>query len=546
MNHIRNCLIIAILLITIIDNALAQKRATGADAITSGDLESYVTFLASPLLRGRVNGGPELEIAQEFIATNARLLGLKPANGTSFFQPYTVLRQSVDPGKTMIQVIPEGQDTITIKDPVVQLFPRSPSDFKLDGEVVFAGYGIKDENQGYDDFEFITTEGKILLVMTGSPAAEEGKISLPEEADPAGFKSMMERIRTLMFSKARAVLIVMGPRSGYSTIEEAYPGITDELNSTKTLKGDKPLTYNFPGSVKILFVSTVVADELFKGSGTSLAELQKKIDTTRKPQSFSVTGKRIMITEAVRSDELTLKNVVAYVEGSDPVLRDEFIIFSSHADHIGTSGGKVNPGADDDASGCAALLSIAKAFQSLENKPKRSILFLWVSGEEIGLFGSKSYVRDPVVPLEKTIVDLNMDMIGRVKGVADSTSETPMTGPGEVFVITGKQSRELLSIAEDVDGDINLNFDYSLSGRDHPLQLFARSDHYNFVLNDIPVLFFTTGLHSDYHSPEDVAERLDFNKMEQITKAMFSIGYIVADKKVRLKVNNPYSKWQKN
>jgi len=546
MNHIRNCLIIAILLITIIDNALAQKRATGADAITSGDLESYVTFLASPLLRGRVNGGPELEIAQEFIATNARLLGLKPANGTSFFQPYTVLRQSVDPGKTMIQVIPEGQDTITIKDPVVQLFPRSPSDFKLDGEVVFAGYGIKDENQGYDDFEFITTEGKILLVMTGSPAAEEGKISLPEEADPAGFKSMMERIRTLMFSKARAVLIVMGPRSGYSTIEEAYPGITDELNSTKTLKGDKPLTYNFPGSVKILFVSTVVADELFKGSGTSLAELQKKIDTTRKPQSFSVTGKRIMITEAVRSDELTLKNVVAYVEGSDPVLRDEFIIFSSHADHIGTSGGKVNPGADDDASGCAALLSIAEAFQSLENKPKRSILFLWVSGEEIGLFGSKSYVRDPVVPLEKTIADLNMDMIGRVKGVADSTSETPMTGPGEVFVITGKQSRELLSIAEDVDGDINLNFDYSLSGRDHPLQLFARSDHYNFVLNDIPVLFFTTGLHSDYHSPEDVAERLDFNKMEQITKAMFSIGYIVADKKVRLKVNNPYSKWQKN
>jgi hypothetical protein len=546
MNHIRNCLIIAILLITIIDNASSQKRAAGADAITSGDLESYVTFLASPLLRGRVNGGPELEIAQEFIATNARLLGLKPANGTSFFQPYTVLRQSVDPAKTMIQVIPEGQDTITIKDPVVQLFPRSPSDFKLDGEVVFAGYGIKDENQGYDDFEFITTEGKVLLVMTGSPAAEEGKISLPEEADPAGFKSMMERIRTLMFSKARAVLIVMGPRSGYSTIEEAYPGITDELNSTKTLKGDKPLTYNFPGSVKILFVSTVVADELFKGSGTSLAELQKKIDTTRKPQSFSVTGKRIMITEAVRSDELTLKNVVAYVEGSDPVLRDEFIIFSSHADHIGTSGGKVNPGADDDASGCAALLSIAEAFQSLENKPKRSILFLWVSGEEIGLFGSKSYVRDPVVPLEKTIVDLNMDMIGRVKGVADSTSETPMTGPGEVFVITGKQSRELLSIAEDVDGDINLNFDYSLSGRDHPLQLFARSDHYNFVLNDIPVLFFTTGLHSDYHSPEDVAERLDFNKMEQITKAMFSIGYIVADKKVRLKVNNPYSKWQKN
>jgi hypothetical protein len=136
-----------------------------------------------------------------------------------------------------------------------------------------------------------------------------------------------------------------------------------------------------------------------------------------------------------------------------------------------------------------------------------------------------------------------MDMIGRVKGIADSTSETPMTGPDDVFVITGKQSRELLSIAEDVDRETTLDFDYSLSGRDHPLQLFSRSDHYSFVIHDIPVLFFTTGLHSDYHSPGDVIGKIDFKKMELITRAMFRIGFIVADRKTRLKVNNPYSKW---
>jgi Zn-dependent M28 family amino/carboxypeptidase len=292
-----------------------------------------------------------------------------------------------------------------------------------------------------------------------------------------------------------------------------------------------------------MFVDRSVADELLKGTRTTLKELQIKIDTDLKSHSFTIPGKKLRITEAVTSDELTLSNVAAYIEGSDPVLRNEFVVFSGHYDHIGTSGGMVNSGADDNASGCAALLSIAKAFQSLEKKPLRSVLFLWVSGEEIGLFGSKSYMKNPLVPIEKTVADLNMDMIGRVKGIADSTSETPMTGPDDVFVITGKQSRELLSIAEDVDRETTLDFDYSLSGRDHPLQLFSRSDHYSFVIHDIPVLFFTTGLHSDYHSPGDVIGKIDFKKMELITRAMFRIGFIVADRKTRLKVNNPYSKW---
>jgi len=546
MKHNITILFIIILLISVTANASAQKKPSGADVITSEDLESHVSFLASPLLKGRMNGGPELEIAQQYIVSNARLLGLRPANGTSFFQPYTVLEHSVDREKTMISVIPEGQDTINIMEAIVQLFPRSPSDFILDGEVVFAGYGLKNEKQNYNDFENISAEGKILLVMTGTPLQEAGKKYPSEEGDRLLFWNTVRKTNTLMSTKAKAILIVMDPKSGYTSIEGAYPGISGDLNSSKSLKGDKPRTFNFPGAAKIMFVNTAVADELLSGTGTSLAELQKKIDTAREPQSFAIPGKRLMIKEAVRSHELILNNVVAYIEGSDPVLRDEFIVYSSHTDHIGTSLGRINSGADDNASGCAALLSIAEAFQSLEKKPLRSILFLWVSGEEIGLFGSKSYVRNPVVPLEKTVVDLNMDMIGRVKGIADSTSETPVTGPDEVFVITGNQSRELLSIAEEVDEGTDLDFDYSLSGRDHPLQLFSRSDHFNFVVNDIPVLFFTTGLHSDYHSPGDVIEKLDFNKMERITKAMFRIGYIVADKKAKLKVNNPYSKWQKN
>jgi len=238
-----------------------------------------------------------------------------------------------------------------------------------------------------------------------------------------------------------------------------------------------------------------------------------------------------------------LHNVAAWIEGSDPELRKEFVVFSGHADHVGITGGQIHPGADDNASGCAAMLEIAQAFQSLPKKPLRSILFLWVTGEEIGLFGSQSYVNNPLFPLEKTVADLNIDMIGRVKGVADTTDETPMTGKNGVFVITGNQSKELLAIAEEVDRKSVLDLDYSLSGRNHPLQLFSRSDHFNFVKKDIPVLFFTTGLHSDYHKPEDTAGKLDYAKMELITKIVYEIGFTVANRKTRLVVDNPYSKW---
>ena len=228
------------------------------------------------------------------------------------------------------------------------------------------------------------------------------------------------------------------------------------------------------------------------------------------------------------------------------MLKNEFIVFSGHYDHIGTSGDKVNTGADDDASGCAAILSIAEAFQGLEKKPLRSILFLWVSGEEVGLFGSETYVNNPLFPLENTLADLNMDMIGRTRSIADSTDETPMTGPDTVFVITGGQSKDLLEIADNIDRKSKLAFDYSLSGRDHPLQLFSRSDHFNFVEKDIPVLFFTTGLHSDYHSPRDVVEKIDFKKMELITRTMYEIGLTLANRKTRITVDNPYSSWGKS
>jgi hypothetical protein len=361
------------------DFVYSQANTNTASQITSSDMKSYVTFLASPLLKGRQNGEAGLEIAALYIASQAKLAGLKPADGNSYFQSYSVMKKVRNPKFPPMQLILKNKDTIIINEPRYELVPTDPS--------------------------FILPEG--------------------------------------------------------SVVNE-------------------------------------------------------------------------------------LKNVAGYIEGSDSILKNEVIVFSCHYDHIGTSGSRVNPGADDDASGCAALLSIAKAFQSLEKKPLRSILFLWLSGEEIGLFGSEAYIREPLFPLEKTIADLNIDMIGRDKESVDSTSDTPMTGLNSVFVITDNQSKELSEIANEVDSGSVLNFDYSLSGRYHPLHLFARSDHYNFVKKDIPILCFTTGIHSDYHTSGDVFNKLDFKKMELIARTAYQIGLTIANRETRLIIDNPFSSWEKN
>ena len=521
----------------------SQQKSPGTDIITSSDLESYVRFLASPLLNGRKNGDPGLDIAQEYIVSNAKLLGLKPVNGTSYLQPYQVIKKAIDPKKSVIRIVSDINDTTILRDNIYQFFPEDPSDISIEGEVVFAGYGLNRENYNYNDFEGIPTEGKILLVMTRSPTSEDGSKYLFEGDNWSDFRSYAIKLRSLLFSRAKAIIFVMDPKSGFTSLEEQDPGIASAISSSIHLKGDSSKVFSLPGMMRILFVNRSVADELLKGTGQTLTEIQNKIDSELRPESLRITGKHILIDLKTSTEEITLNNIAGYIEGSDPILKNEFIVFSSHTDHIGGSGRIINYGADDNATGCAALLSIAEAFQNLEKKPLRSIMFLWVSGEEIGLFGSEYYVNNPLVPLENTVADLNMDMIGRVKGVADTTSDNPMSGPNEVFVITGNQSRELVNIAKDVDDDSPLDFDYSLSGRNHPLQLFTRSDHYNFVKKDIPVLFFTTGLHTDYHTPGDVVEKIDFIKMEKITEALFRIGYNVANMKSRLKVNNPFSKW---
>ncbi|HLN56403.1 MAG TPA: M20/M25/M40 family metallo-hydrolase [Bacteroidales bacterium] len=527
------------LLITLQTSIYSQKKPE--DRITASELETHVTFLASPLLRGRLNGAPELGIAAEYIASQAKLIGLRPANGDSYFQTYPVLQTKMDLQKSGVKVSSPG-DTLTLIDPVYNLNPQGPANLDLEGEVVFAGYGIKTNE--YNDLEGLDIKGKIVIVMDGGPM-KDNQPFLAEKSyySKSGFQM---KLGALMSPGPKAVLFVPAPSSGYKSFADEMPGLAGYLSTKTVLKGSKDLTSGLMSLMpKIMFINRSVADAVLAG-GKDLNALQKEINETSKPKSFQVGGKKLRIIQNALNEEKTLSNVAGYIEGSDPVLKNEIVVFSAHYDHIGDEGGAIHAGADDDASGCAALLAMADALQNMKKKPLRSVMFLWVSGEEIGLFGSQTYVEHPLFPLEKTVADLNMDMIGRVKETADSTKETPMTGPNNVFVIACNQSKELMNIAAEIDKKNVIDFDYSLSGRDHPLQLFARSDHFNFVKHDIPVLFFTTGLHSDYHTPGDVIAKIDFNKMQLVTRTMFEIGLEVAGRKSRLVVDNPYSSWGKS
>jgi hypothetical protein len=545
MKKILQIVILSLLIITVPKLAYSQKFTKSSYSITGSELHAHMKFLASPLLKGRANSEPELNIAAAYIASQAELSGLKPVGPGGFFQYYSVTRKSIDYSKTSLTITGENGEVSTFNDKLFQLIPMGASDFQLEGEVVFAGYGIRADKYKYNDFDTLKLQGKILLVMNRAPLKEDGKTCAFDDQNWLGMNGLQMKIQGWMMSRPKAVIVVTDPKSGFDSFDQASPGLASYLASSLSLKGQKSMNYDIPGLPKIIFVNRKIADKLLEGTGQTLEGLQNAIDSDLKSRSFRIKNKYLKINEVSLTEELQLPNIAAMVEGSDPALKNEYIIFSAHMDHVGGEGGNINPGADDNASGCAALLEIAEAFSMMPKKPSRSVLFLWVSGEEVGLFGSQAYIDNPLVPLDKTVADLNMDMIGRIKGVADTSDQNPMSAEKSVFVISDNQSRQLEEIASTTAARTGLTLDYSLSGRSHPLQLFSRSDHFNFVKKDIPVLFFTSGLHTDYHTPGDVLEKIEFGKMELVSRTMFEIGLQLASNKERLVVDSPYSERNK-
>ena len=239
------------------------------------------------------------------------------------------------------------------------------------------------------------------------------------------------------------------------------------------------------------------------------------------------------MTLTIKGEEIDTENVIAIIEGSEKP--EEYLVISSHLDHIGTHEGEINNGADDDGSGTVTLLEIAEAFQKAVadgNTPKRSIIFLHVTGEEKGLLGSKYYVNNPLYPLANTIVNLNIDMVGRTdpKRVSDN--------PNYIYLIgSDRLSTELHRISEEVNkATVNIDLDYTYNAHDDPNRFYFRSDHYNFAKNNIPVIFYFNGTHDDYHKPTDTVEKIEFDLMKTRARLIFATAWELANREERIKL----------
>jgi Zn-dependent M28 family amino/carboxypeptidase len=250
--------------------------------------------------------------------------------------------------------------------------------------------------------------------------------------------------------------------------------------------------------------------------------------------------KKLSITVRKESSGTSTQNVVAVFEGSDPVLKNEYVALGAHYDHVGVgaavNGDAIYNGADDDGSGTTAMLAMAEALAHTTSRPKRSILFVWHSGEEKGLWGSRYFTEYPTVPLDKIVTQINMDMIGRSKVEGDTQPRNgALSGPNQIYVIGSKMmSTELGELTEAVNRQyLNLTYDYRYDDPADPNRFFFRSDHYNYARKGIPIVFFFDGEHVDYHRPGDSADKIDYQKMEKVTRTIYMTMWEIANRPTR-------------
>ena len=526
----------------------AQEK--GLECIDIPDLESHLYILASDEMEGRKTGDPGLDRAAEYLAGQARKIGLKAVDkNADYFQEYTLVMKKSDFGNSFITVNREGSPGTRMEYPFYLMNPDSGS-MDLSGEAVFAGYGIYSAKDNYNDFEGLDLAGKIVMIMNRGPLDESGDTSLLGNRNWKNHRSFQHKMPGVVMRMPKAVLIVMDPRSGYSSLNEYSSGMARYFSDTRYVKelssgGDSHIPQV---ATKMFFIHREVAEEILRPLGKSLAELQDSIDRNLRPVSFELPDTRVDIHVEFSLKEKAVPNVVGIIEGSDPDLKEEVIVYSAHFDHLGVAGsGEVYNGADDNASGTAALLEISEAFMAVKEDLKRSVMILWVSGEEIGLYGSEYYSEYPLLPLEKTIVNLNLDMVGAVRTERDKGTiygeRVSVLGMDSIGLIGGLQSSQLMEIHKRISAGLGMHTDLSLNDPGHPYRYYYRSDHYNFAKHDIPVLFYSTGVHIDYHKVTDNYDRIHFPKLKKVCDLSFLVGFELATMPARIEVDNPHSGW---
>jgi hypothetical protein len=439
-----------------------------------------VKTLAAPNMEGRGAGTKGIDRAANFLAKRYKSLGLQPAGTKGYFQPFSVITGAKISGTNVLTENLGGvRKDLKLNEDYVPFSFSSPGEAGGSG-VVFAGYGITAPEYSYDDYSGVDVKDKVVVILRYEPsgfAAKSGGQGMTH------YSQLVSKAINARNHGAKALVVVNGKLSA--------AGEEDLLTRFGSVSGPENV------GIVMLQVKNSVADEWFKATGKSLAETQTAIDAASKSASFAFPDTvKVGVTVGITVTRATVNNVLAYLPGQT----DEYVIVGAHYDHLGYGNfdslapsqiGKIHPGADDNASGTAGVLALAAALAPHRKELKRGVLFMSFAGEELGLLGSANWVARPTKPIDKAVAMLNMDMIGRIK---DGTVYVGGVG-------TGSTLTQDLTVAENAT-NAGLKFETSASG-------YSSSDHTSFVAAKIPVLFFFSGLHSDYHKPSDTADKID-------------------------------------
>ena len=461
--------------------ARADRRA-GA-AISADTLQKQITYLASDELKGRGSGEPGNEKAAQFIAGEFERAGLKPLgtskqrdpnagmDGSGYYQPFQfVAGRAVGKGCRLQADLNGKMRSYRVNQ---EFEPSGISGGgSAEGEVVFVGFGIRAPQSSHDDYTNTEVKGKIVLLMAGSPKDDP-------HSPLAEFASIRRKALTARELGATAVLVILPTKSD--------------------AQGDRRFEFAdaSDAGLPVLRIKHKLAEDWFRaGSGKTLEDMEAQANDNKNVST--PVGIHARLEADVKKIEKVTANVVGMLEGTDPVLKNEYVVIGAHLDHLGMGGPgslakssapAIHHGADDNASGTAGVMALARYFAEGGVRPKRSLILMCFSGEELGLFGSDFYVKHPIIPLEKTVTMINMDMIGRLRD-----NKLIVIGSG-----TAKQWDGLLTAVNQTAG-------FQMARNDDG---FGASDQQSFYSKNIPVLFFFTGSHSDYHTPTDTAEKIN-------------------------------------
>ncbi len=483
-----------------------------ADYISTESLKNNLSIIASDKYEGRETGKRGQKLAADYIASQFRLSGIPPLKNNNYFQEF--LLNEKRPGEITFFV---AQKEYTVnKD--FYTFSGDVKHKKLKAnKVLFLGYGIEDKN--YNDYKGAHVKNKTIVILSGEPVNKDSISLITKDKSKSG-QNDKAKIKTAKEKGVKTILIVK------DNIDKEI----ERNNSRLTQPG--LFLKNEKNKPSVIYISAQMANELLSGI-TTVDELKNKIMGTA--QSYKLKVKNKLNIHAKGEDQsVSTENVLGYIEGGD--LKNELIVISAHYDHLGIKDNKIYNGADDDGSGTTALMELAKAFAKAREQgrgPRRSILFIAFSGEEKGLLGSSYYTEHPEFPLNKTVCDLNMDMIGRI-------DEKHGKNANYVYLIgSDKLSSELHSISESVNKTYTgLELDYTYNDEKDKNRFYYRSDHYNFAKNGVPVIFYFNGVHDDYHQPTDDVEKINFEKLKKISTLVFLTAWELANREERIIVDS--------